>query len=565
MAIPQPYTPAVSDANREAGANIWDAVKGGYTWLRDADQNLARAINSHMPVDVVFPAPPPGQGSWLPAETPPAAPAPPPIAAEPVPAGPPPHSDLAALSGGGAPPVSELVNSVGQDIRVSRPVQTAGEKRAAAALDQAYAAQEAQAKDVTALKTEKAADLQTQIANENQQLDVNLKAANERRAKEDAAVSAADAYLKSQRDAYAKDGIRSFYANTPKGTASLVASALFTGLGSWAQALGGGPNTAWSVLQNALAHWENSERSRLEQRRELVGMAERDYGRSVEQRAHAEIELKNQRLALLENFERQRLANAAKFGVREEQLAGDATLNQIRQDKAKTQLQIQQGLRATVETSNATQQAIRLATAKAAGNVDKPTGDEKKANAALMKAIPEVQRLRNMPAYSRSDQKAIEAWRMRLEREHPTSWEEFKNLTNSLQGDTLQSLSAEGKRRFMAEMAFGNALLRPETGAVIGKQEFMERIVPMQIFQSDTPDDARAKADRRRVNLESIAALSNRPDYWNQQINGVPAQARRPSPQESAALLKFIRENEGSKDPAIQTKIQAARGVIGGR
>lgn len=538
-----------------------------------ADRGLARTLNSHLPFNL-FPVDP----------TEPVA-APPPATMTPsqIPASTTPESSALAdaVGAGGGPSAQQLLdvaNRVGADTRRTHQVQTAGEKQAAGELGAVSDAQADLAREKGLLGRDKALDLQSQIERENRALETQEREAIQQRVRMDRAVQEADGYLKQRRDAFAKDGMRPFYEDSPKGTASLIASALATGLGGWASALGGGPNTAWMIVKDATDRWENRERARLDQQRDLISLAERGVDRAEQRKAAGEIEIKNRRLALLEGFERQRLENAAKYGVREEALATDATLLKIREDKARTQFEIQKGLRTTVETSNAAQQELRrramLGTGGPDKSADKADAAERKADAFMMKAASETKKLQNLKPYSAADTKVIEDWRRRLGSTQPTTWDKFQNTWGTLNSDAFKRLSPEGRRRFEAETALGISLLRPESGAVIGPTEIVNKLTPVQIFANDSPEAAREKADRRRVELEALAVQSFRPGYWARQISpqtvsaspqaGQPA--REPvklSSQESATLLRFIKTNESSADPVVRAKVDAARAALG--
>ena len=551
---------------------VGDAV-GAY---RDAEQGLARTLNSGIPLINLFPVPPEGQGSFLPGSAvPPPAPAPVPGAPSATGAtqvsSP---SDLQALLGGsgGGPDVS-VANTVGSDVQRTQQVQNAGEKQAIGALGDVYSDRRALQVRQGEQNEQRLIEDARQTESENQRLDAFDTDASLQRVRMDDAVVTADKYLKQRRDAFSKDGIRSFYADSPAGTASLFASALFTGLGAWAQALGGGPNTAWMVLKDGMDRWENRERARLDQQLQTINMADRDVSRMEQRKASGMLEIANSRLALLENLKRQRLANAAKMAIPQERLANDLILNNINKEEAEKHLQINQGLRTTVQTSNATQQAVRLATAKAANTPTNLTESQGKASGQMVKAVGEVRNIMGMKPYNPNDQKAIEAWVRRMGEIQPTTWEKFRTQLNSLSGSTLEQLSPEGKRRFQAENVLGISLLRPETGAVVGRTEVMDKISPLQMFQSDTPQDIQTKAERRRRELESLAIQSGpHAGYWNQQINpktgkpesggGGPVQL---SSQEAATLLKFVQENRDSADPAVRAKVDAAKGALSGK
>ena len=540
---------------------VGDAV-GAY---RDAEQGLARTLNSGIPLINPFPVPPEGQGSFLPGS---AVPPPSPAAAPgaPVtPAGQPPM-DLSFLTGGsGGGLGASVANTVGSDVSRTRQVQTAGEKQAVAGLNENFAQREGLEGRRSALATEKATDLQGQILRENTALDDAQKQATEQRVRMDAAVTQADAYLKQRRDAFSKDGVRSFYADSPKGTASLIASALFTGLGAWAQALGGGPNTAWMILKDATDKWENRERLRLDQQRDLIAGAERDVGRMEQRKTNGEIEIKNNRLALLESFERQRMANAAKYGVREEALASDATLLNIRQEKAKTQFEIQKSLREQVVSSNATQQAVRLATAKAQGEAGGPAKDfQAKANTALIVAVPEVKRLQKLPPYSGKDEGVIANWRRQIGTIKDTSVDGFLNTVSALSGDVVAQLSPQAQRRFAAETTYAEAVLREKSGASISPTEYHKQLFPVQIFATDTPEVAREKAERRQTALAGIAAKSNRASDWMRELGydhaaGQPQQADQGKPNRAdLEALSWARKNPN--DPRSAQILEQLKG-----
>jgi hypothetical protein len=481
--------------------------------------------------------------------------------------GPTPTPALRPPPGPGAAPGSALADAVstgpgglgglpniGPDVRTTTVVPTAQEAVARGRVETATDDAKDIARRSRDLGVQQAGDLDKQLQDEQRQLADQQKAADARRAQEAQKLEAADGYLKQQREAYAKDGVKDFYAD--KSTFARVASALMVGLGQYAATISGGPNTAWNILQDSMNRHQAKERDRLAKQKDMVELASRDQATAERRREYAELELRNQKIALLEDFKRQREVRMAKYGATEEMIKGDALLNRIEKERADEDLRLQAGLRKQVTVDNSAQNQLKLRVGLAQatkGRPDKPIADadatERKADGFLIRATNEVKNLQAIKPYNPQDQKHIERWRERVSTTAPTTAEQFYSAIASLDGDVVKDLSPEGKKRFLAEKNYARSILRPESGAVIGGGEYADLLGGVQRFSSDTPELAQQKAQRTRVDLEGLAIQSYRPGYWNSVLNPTPV-APKLTAQKRAEGVEWLRTHPNDPDAA---------------
>lgn len=107
----------------------------------------------------------------------------------------------------------------------------------------------------------RSADIQNQAQAKQQQV------ANERKAK----LAEHDQKISKLQEEYASGEIKPFWAR--KSTGSRIMGAIAIGLGASAQAMGGGPNPAMQIIQNAMAEDMEVQKSNLAKKREAIGDA----------------------------------------------------------------------------------------------------------------------------------------------------------------------------------------------------------------------------------------------------------------------------------------------------
>lgn len=373
-----------------------------------------------------------------------------------------------------------------------------------------------------------------------------------RRAYEDA-----QGYLAKERERVTKANTTSYWED--KGTGTKVLAALMVGINEFATRLAGkgGTNTALQIINKAVDDDARLKERRLRAELDQLGIKGAE---AAERFQYGLVEIQNAKAGLLDRLIQERAVRLAKKGVGEAEIKADAITAGLESRKAATELGIEQSLRhhvqRTTTSDNSLQQQIRLQAATAGtASPDKSIADakdpERNADKYTQRAVSELQRLKQTKPYAEPDMRKIEAWRARLAAEtSQTTVEKFLGNLHAVNGDLLKRLSPDGRKRFLAEQALAESILRPDSGAAISAPEYIDKISGFQASRGDTPESLQQKADRAVTAVASIAGQSYRPGYWYQQLRGVSAGAAKLQPAQIASLVRLTKERPGTPEAA---------------
>lgn len=222
--------------------------------------------------------------------------------------------------------------------------QTEGEKEALKKQDAAIGAQIDTAEKAKGIAVDKAGAENVQNQTEYQQLDdLQAKQEAQRRVATEK-WEAANAHLDQVRADLEKKPLKDFFDDKEAsgGGFGRVVAALSVGLGTFAASVGGGTNQALEIINAKIDRYGKMQRDK---RAEAVGLA-KDATDSARTRLEvADIEARNEKIALIDKMAAQRRAILGKFGADEKGIEGDAIINGLAQRRADLQVENEKSLR----------------------------------------------------------------------------------------------------------------------------------------------------------------------------------------------------------------------------
>lgn len=358
--------------------------------------------------------------------------------------------------------------------------------------------------------------------------------------------------------------------------ASGMIAALAVGLGQYASARGGGPNTSLAIIDSARARLFQRQQAEINKQLQVYEMTRADASDVQRAKAEARAKLHAQQAGILTVLSKEREARLARFGADDARIEGDALKNALDEKAAREALEAEKAGRQVIRmarggsssVSNARQNdAMAAAVMAARSGPDKPadkwSDGEKRADSYLAKAKAEAERLSGIKGYSPKDQREIESWRARMSSEiGDTTVEKALASARALSGDLLKRLSPEGRQRFNAEMGFVETTLRPDTGAAISGGEYVDRLAGIQASKGDTPEIVQQKGERVLSYLAGMATQTGRPGYWSRELTSLQ-QGGAPAPMPAAQVaeaMRWLEENPGDpRAPQVRAALQARR------
>ena len=449
--------------------------------------------------------------------------------------------------------------------RESKVVQTEDEKKAVSALSSAQDKTAAAAAEVSRIAAQKAEaeareDAAKVAAIEAEQARA-AKVLADRRAKYDAGVN----LLEQKQAALANHKITDFFAD--KSEATRVTAALLVGLGQFGASLSGGENGALKIIDSAIARDRQLKLDQFAKSKAMVELQANNVDMYKQNLEMADIEIKNQHVALLNKLDAQRKASLASFGKSEEEAKGGVISAGLEERKQQALIEIQKGLRTTIDKSrsetfdsNANKKAVLQAMmAKVNGTDiprDKASPTQEKSDGYTQRAVLGLKQLKTLKDYSEKDLDAIERHEgelaNRLVGADPTA---VGRIVMSMRGSMQSQLSAAGKARWNAEDEVIVGVLRPDSGAAIGADEAMSAGRGVRTQKGETAESRAQKDARMIARVGSIASQSYRPEYWLRELDSATSNRPKISREDMAGAMDFIKKNQNSSDPDVRAKV----------
>ncbi len=335
-----------------------------------AEQNTARAINSMLPMDVL-PVPKVLGGNMF-TEPPAAQPVPDPVAPA-APAAPP--IDVNKLQFPTAPDTAAAVAAVGPDTRTQRTVRS---KEEVAALGDAskLATQTGELAQTHAgqVKTETDAEVKLRQGEDQRvrQVETEKRAKLEQRR---AANDAGQQHIDKLADEQSKKKVTEYFEE--KGMGAQLSAALWVGLGQFASALTGGPNSALTIINGAMDRHRQKQLDNFQRSKEFLALKQGSQDRATQALAERRVELDAEIAGMWQGIGRERETRMVQKGVPEAQRQADIIGLAAKKEENAGKLRSAEGLRSIVTTDNSAQNAAKRQMAAAGAGGDAGGGERK--------------------------------------------------------------------------------------------------------------------------------------------------------------------------------------------
>lgn len=457
--------------------------------------------------------------------------------------------------------------NVGPSIKTTRAVETAEERALKPQIAAAAKAEIGAADKASDARIQAAQAAKDQADAEAAGVEASRKESEEKSRAENEKFAAGQKYSDEERQRIISDGAKGYWEDKPTG--ARVAAALMAGIGQFASALSGGPNTALQIINKAID--DDAQRKQFKAREEISRLGVK--GEDAEKmHAAALVEIANGKSAAAEALLMKRQQMQARSGIDAEVAAKDVQNTGLQKKALEERQRAEAGLRKLVQVDNEAQIRGQIASrASGAGrdlsdNDKQVSEDQRKANALVMRAFAEAKNLNKMPGYSPKAIKELENWRRAVSEIKDTDPSRILSAVSSINGDVMGRLSKSSPQdaaRFNAEVAWGEAVLRDDSGGMIGPKEQVDRISGIQKARGDSPEILAQKSQRMMGQMAALASKTHKPNYWEQELSSLyGGKPQAPSAKDIASLNMAL---QSTQDPAERERILQVLRSVGGR
>lgn len=321
--------------------------------------------------------------------------------------------------------------------------------------------------------------------------------------------------------------INDYWENKSTGDKVLAGIAIMLG-GIGGQMQGDKSNRALDIINKAIEVDLDTQKNNIANQLNLAEMSEKGIAAAKAQQDYLVNNVNLVKEAAYGNIAEKYAAAAAKRGVSEQGLVSDISYQALLKKQNEAKMEYEKGLRRTIDSS--TQRQVTESLDPMAS--EKPTEGQGKARGYASRMVGAVKNYDKIGGISPTGADAI--------RKHMIeSYIESKDATGALKwvlkpgAKPLPSgLSENDRLAWGALEDFSRANLRKESGAVIGRDEFMDELNQIMPSAGDTPKTIQAK---RKLMSQKLAATAQ--EVGRAKVN-IPSEPKGPqlSDEDKAAL-----------------------------